>query len=453
MYKKLCCFLKENKRYIFIFLFSFIIYEILQRSTGDPMGMYSFGHAIRIGEVPYRDFNLISTPIYPFFIAIGLFIYDNYIVFLIEQSILVTILFYLLFKLYDKKAWIVLLAMTITYFFGFLATYNFMCFFFIVLLLYLEKEYSENDLLIGIVIGLAILSKHTIGLFLIIPLIINYYKQIGKVIKRIFGIMIPCFMFFIYLIYNKALYAFINLSILGLFDFNSKNSHMNSKFFYLSFVLFLIMIFITIKNKKSRDKYIYTYYLLCGLMFSYPIYDLHHFSLFFNCFVIFVISYYEIININYYAKLSIFITCLYAFLFFLVIFTDEMVFYKGFHHYEFVLGRKTDYLYSKKVNAFLDLYKKENIIILSDYTQFYDIIRDRKINYYDVLLYGNHGYNGTKYMINKINNTHNVYIFVDMSAYNDTDKLSQFNKDIVKYVIDNYDKVDSKYCFDVYYKK
>ena len=53
---------------------------------------------------------------------------------------------------------------------------------------------------------------------------------------------------------------------------------------------------------------------------------------------------------------------------------------------------------------------------------FYDTIRDRKINYYDVLLYGNHGYNGTKTMINKIKKENDVYIIVDYVRYKFADK-------------------------------
>ena len=68
---------------IFIFLFS--IY--FQQSLGDIIWNYSFSHAIRLGEIPYKDFNIISTPLYSFIMSIGLFIYDDILTISIESGI------------------------------------------------------------------------------------------------------------------------------------------------------------------------------------------------------------------------------------------------------------------------------------------------------------------------------------------------------------------------------
>ena len=84
---------------------------------------------------------------------------------------------------------------------------------------------------------------------------------------------------------------------------------------------------------------------------------------------------------------------------------------------------------------------------------FYDLSHDREINYYDVLLYGNHGFNGTEYMINKIRDEEDVYIIVDYGQYKNSELKSQYNKNIVNYVLNNYDMIDEKYNFRVYYKK
>ena len=93
--------MKKWIRYIVIFIFVFCSYEFFgfPNMYGDPINNYMFSHAIVMGEVPYLDFNTISTPLYAFLMAIGLLFFDNYLMFVIEQSLLVTIMFYFLFEL------------------------------------------------------------------------------------------------------------------------------------------------------------------------------------------------------------------------------------------------------------------------------------------------------------------------------------------------------------------
>ena len=453
--KKILNFISNNKRLIFIFFFVFCIYEFISFSSnnGDPIAMYSFSHAIKNGEIPYKDFNIISTPLYAFIMSIGLFTFDNYIMFIFEQSILVTILFYFLFKMFDKKTWILLLGICLCLYSGFLPTYNFLCFFFIVVVFYLEKEHPDKDFLIGLMLGLAVLSKHTVGLLLCLCMVIIHFKDYKKIFRRISGIAIPCIIFLIYLIVTKSLYQFINLSFLGLFDFGAKNSNFGDLTFYLSNIWLIIMIIIIIKHPKDK----YNYYLLCAYFFTYPLYDINHFALLNNCFMILALSYINIKNeknYNYIIKFSIVMCFIYSIYFFICILNyNPVAFFSDFNHYQYYLGYKSDYEYNHKVNKIFDKYKDKNVIILSGYKMFYDVIRDRKIDYYDVLLYGNHGYNGTKYMINKIKKEKNVYIIVDIEKYNRADLYSQYNTEIVKYVIENYKKIKSYNNFDIYYKE
>lgn len=449
--KKMLRFFNRHKNLIFIFVFSFLVYEFIAYpiNNGDSLAMYGFGHAIKMGEIPYRDFNIISTPLYAFYISIGLHLFDNYLMYIIEQCILVTILFYFLFKILDKKAWFVLLIMTFFDYIGFLGTYNFLCFLFIIILVYFEKNKPEWDYLIGFIIGLAILSKHTVGLLLLIPLLVICFNNKKKLFKRIIGITIPCLIFLIYLIFNNALFDFINLSFLGLFDFGAENSNVTSIFFYLAMLLVSIMTIIIFKNRKDK----YNYYFLCTFAFCIPLFDYNHVFLFFNYFIIFILQYIMIKNIDYFSKLAIFIIFLYSGLHFVWFNQIDARFYNKLEHFNYMYNFTSDYKYNLKINKFLDKYENKNTIMLSEYTMFYDISRDRKINYYDVLFYGNHGYKGTERMIKEISNLKNTYIIVDIGRYNMAAEESQFNKKIVKYVLDNYEKVDAKYNFWVYYKK
>ena len=93
-------FVEKNLKYILIFIFFLIIYQFLGFTNmyGDPIANYGFSHAIRNGEIPYVDFNTISTPLYAFVMSIGLYLVDNYLMFNIEQAILCTVMFYFLYK-------------------------------------------------------------------------------------------------------------------------------------------------------------------------------------------------------------------------------------------------------------------------------------------------------------------------------------------------------------------
>ena len=81
----------------------------------------------------------------------------------------------------------------------------------------------------------------------------------------------------------------------------------------------------------------------------------------------------------------------------------------------------------------------------------YDIINDRDLDYYNVMLYGNFGYDGVRKMIDKLKSYEKQIFIVNMNDYENNSKYSQFAKDIVDYVLLNGEKIDSKYEYDVYY--
>lgn len=246
--------MKKWVRYIFIFLFMFCIVEFFGFSNtyGDSVNNYMFSHAIVMGEIPYLDFNMVSTPLYAFIMSLGLFLWDNYLMFALEQSLLLTIAFYLLYEVYGKKSYIALLSVCLFAFFAFNATYNFLALFFLIFLIYLEEKFPHKDYFIGFILGCAILSKQTVGVMLVIPTLIFYRRDIRKILRRIVGTFIPCFIFLIYLLFQKALYPFFDLCLFGLFDFSSKNGFHFSFYFLFSILLFCIQLWITLKRKKER---------------------------------------------------------------------------------------------------------------------------------------------------------------------------------------------------------
>lgn len=440
--------MKKWLRCLFIFVFAFCIYEFFGFSNtyGDPLNNYVFSHAIVQGEIPYLDFNIISTPLYTFVMATGLFFFDNYLMFIIEQSLLVTILFYFLFEMYGKKSYLVLLCICLFSFLGINATYNFLVLLFLVILLYLEKRYPNKDYLIGFIIGCAILSKHTSGVFLILPSIIYYFRDFKKLLRRAIGVFIPCIVFVIYLLCNRAFYPFINLCVLGLLDFSSENGQVFSLFFFLSILLFIIQLFIAIKYKKD----IRNCYLIMGFSFMIPLFDFHHFAIYAICFVIQILEFISVRN-NYFYGLVCFLSVFFSLLLFVnyCILLDPVI-SSRIPRFQYTLCPSDDYQKSVEFFQFFDQY--ENKLILSYGTLQYKASRGEDISYFDFLLYGNHGYDGSDNMIKKIQDMQGVYIIINRIPYEDDSKYNQFNKIILKHVMDSYEMVASWRDFNVYYK-
>ncbi|MDD5888622.1 MAG: hypothetical protein PUC82_03950 [bacterium] len=443
---KVLIFLKNNFRYILVFLLAIAIYEFFGfgMNYGDPISNYGFSYAIANGQVPYLEFNTVSTPLFAFYASIVLRFWNNYLMFLIEQAILVTITFYFLYKLYDKKSYLVLAILIGLNFYGILATYNFMCFSMLVIILYLEEKHSDKDYLIGFFIGLAILSKHTVGCFFIIPTLIKYFSNWRKILKRALGCLVPCSLFLIYLLVKGAMGAFIDLCFLGLFDFSSSNNNYFNNIFFLCCLFLILAIYLIYKNWQD----IKNYYLILTFFFCIPIFDLAHFVFFCASVMMMMLPYlrwknkYNIVTFLLISFLSLISSLM-------VILDLDIIFSSKFEHFEYTLLTKKIYKNNLKVNEFLDSYS--GAIVLSYYTMQYDIIKNNKLDYYDVLMNGNFGYDGINKMIKRLSLEDSNIFIVSMSDYNDDYSYSQFSKDIVDYVILNGKLIESKYGYNVYY--
>lgn len=432
-------------KYLGVFLLVVAIYQFFGFSInyGDPISSYGFSYGIVRGQIPYLDFNMISTPLYAFYGAISLLVWNNYLMFIISHAILVTICFFFLNKLYGNKSYLVLIVLIGMDYFGILATYNFMCFTILVILLYLEEKYSNKDYLIGFFIGLAILSKHTIGCFFIIPTLIKYFKNPKKIGKRAIGCFIPCAIFLIYLIINGALFQFIDLCFLGLFDFSSSNGKAFTSLFYLSILFLILAIYLTYLNPKD----IKNYYLLFTFFFTVPLFDFAHISFFVAAIMMMMIPY-----IRWKDRYSVIVSFIVIGMT-LVSSLTQMLSYQPvrsslFRHFEYTRHCGSTYQNELKIVEFLNQY--DDAIILSYFTMRYDIINDYDLDYYDVMLYGNFGYDGVSKMIERIKESKQKFVIVSRDDYENENVYSQFAKKIVDYVINHSSLVESKYGYDVY---
>lgn len=434
-FKYLVCFL------FFLLLFTVICNDLVPY---DFIWNYGFSHAIKIGEIPYLDFNTISTPLYSFIMAFFLLIWDNFLMFLITQSLLCTLFVSLLFKYLNKLAWFILLILSFPLFKAFIGTYNFLVLILILFLFILETK-KKSDLIIGLVLGLLILTKHSIGGVALITNLL-FLKDINRILKRSFGVFLPCLVFLIYLLLTKSLYKFIDLCFIGLFDFQANNGNIFNILGIISIILIILLIIKYFKTKDIKISYVIASYFL-----AFPLFDFYHFSMFLAIFILYFIKDIKE-SAAYLEKISIIILIItLTFNILIRIDTYKQLRFLKLNRFEYYLVRDYE---KEKFHKLLKKYQeKENAIIVGNHAMIIDIISNRKITYFDITLKGNYGYNGTEKMITKIDNLKDVYFFIDMQSLSECLDKTQLDYKLLTTIIKKSKLVDKVDSYNIYYKK
>lgn len=437
-------FIKKNIKYLLLFVFFFLCLHFFYCSfQGDLIYNYGFSYAISRGEIPYKDFNMIIPPIGAFLYAIPLILFgDSLIVLNLFQAFLLCVLFKILFKLLDKKAFLFLPIIAMCYPIPFVtsmfAGYNFLLLVELFVLLYLEK-YRKSDYLIGFIIGLSILTKQTVGLCFLLPSLYYFFKKRRKFYKRLLGVICPCLVFLIYLVISGSLYQFIDMCFLGMFDFASSNGTIMDYNFIIFLIELILIIYFIYKDRENINNY----YVLSFLIISVPLFDYYHVSLSLLGFLFLLI---DKIKIEYSSSILGLNSFLLAFslplIWFMFLYDFHMPHLTNFNHFELMSMNKKVEKETKNINSFIEKNKDKNIIILGANAYFFKITNNLDINHYDLLNYGNHGYNGTNKLINMIKKEKKPIFIINIKEYEDHSSIrQQVNKVVMKYVIDNYDKV------------
>ena len=194
--------LKKNWKQITIYIIFFILLLLSSMFFfGDNIDLlwnYGYSNAIRNGEILYRDFNVVLFPFYPIFMSLFLHIYNNILTMNIINSIYILISVILLTKLLGEKGYLFMIVLLLFPVFSY-ATYNSFLFFLLVLLIYLEmRDFKNKDYIIILLISISFLTKQSVGIFFVIPSLLNFKKINIK--KRIIGFIIPLLLTFIYLL-------------------------------------------------------------------------------------------------------------------------------------------------------------------------------------------------------------------------------------------------------------
>ena len=457
MKEKLIKFVVCYGKYILLFFFFFYCLVIAYNMFfGDSIVNYGFSYAISRGQIPYKDFNMVIPIFSPFLYSIPLIFIRSSLVYYITQAILLVFLFVLLFELLKEKSYLFLplifLGYPIPIVTAIFPGYNFLLFLFIILLIYLEKN-NSNDYIIGIIIGFSILTKHTIGIFLMLPSLF-YINNIKKIGKRILGCLIPITIFIIYLLLSNTFIEFFDFCILGLFDFASKNSFFNTKLCLIVFVVcFVYFIYCILKDKKN----ITNYYLLSTILFCYPLFDEYHLSYFVLATIFLLLSRWNCKKIISFKYIFIFTLSLTGMWTFITLNyqrgTDNYVF-KNYTNYPLRYFSKNDIKNYEIVNNYIDESDNNVILfILGTESYFIKITNNLDITYFDLPNYGNYGYNGTDNIIKKLEILEkNTIILIDPIAANSNSHNQQYQKEAVAYIMNKYKKIDDVGKYHAYLK-
>lgn len=435
-----------DKRYkslaliIFLFLLFLLFNLILFPTNLDEIWNYGFSHNLYSGLIPYKDFNMIITPFYPFIMSLGFHIFgSSMLVFHIEHAIILICLCVLLFLLIDKKAWFIVALMLFPVNVSF-PSYNIFLYFLLVLIIYLEKE-KKSDYLIGFLLGLCVLTKHSVGLCLLLPSL-YYIKDLKKVGRRFLGFIVPLFVFIIYLIITKSIIPFIDLCILGLFDFASENG----KAFNIYFLLFIIMIGITMYFIVKDRKNLVNYYVLAFYSIMIPLFDIYHFMVAFLAFLILILSKVKKDII----KPGLFGISIILFATVLLMdsrFKSKIIYPNNIKHFEYRFIDYDSILFTNKVNDYIKKNSDREFVFLNSNGYYFRLINDMKISYIDLINAGNFGYNGSDKLLKEIKKRKNSIFLVDKSELS---PIKQSDKQALNYVIDNGKKIGNIDFFDIY---
>lgn len=424
---------------ILIFIISFIFSMIFLTLDYDDIWNFGFAYNVSTGLIPYRDFNMVTTPLYPLVDSIFLTIFGrNIYVHYAVNAIILTIIYAFMKKNYPKAYYIpfaILLLLS-------RPNYNLICLLFLYIILLLEEK-NKNDYLIGIILGLTFLTKQSIGIYLCLPSL--FTKDIKKIVKRIVGFIIPIIPTMLYLTINKALYAFIDYCFLGIGEFSDKNFCIISPMLILLFAGIAYCIINYLKTKDYKN-----IYHLCFLGMAYPLIDYYHVLL-----AIIPILGYFLNNMPLNKKIIgySFVTFLFTVSFInLCIERDKYSFPNSTNKFKYCKLENNVVDQINKLTAYVSK-SDDNTYIIEGSGYLVKLELNKPIGKYDFFLNGNVGKNGSSKIIKTFDEKCRIEkctFIVNKYAYATKDYSQQYNKELHRYVVNNYQEVDEIIGLTVY---
>lgn len=295
------------------FLFSIMILGIVmsrELNNLDEVWIFNMSRNIANGLLPYRDFNLITTPGLSILSGVILKLFGTEMLIMRILAVIVdTVIIFMIYKILkvigiNKYLCTAIVLLILNLFIdSFCIDYNFIILMIALINLYFELKYYNKakdifnynikiELILGILAGISITIKQTTGIcfaFIFIGYKLlavrskeNFKKFIKIAITRIFAVIIPIILLVLYLSYNGIMGDFIDYAILGISDFSNSKPYINllrGDLWYLAILVPLIIIssFIISMKKKNTILMILFAYSISTIIVVYPIADNIHF--------------------------------------------------------------------------------------------------------------------------------------------------------------------------------
>lgn len=430
--------------FILIFILTFYYTCFLFHVSGDEIWNFGFSYNIFKGMIPYRDFNMIVTPFYSFFGCFFLQLFGTYLYsFHIMDAILMGFIVLMLFKMIRYRVFIIYPFLL----FWCIPSYNFLCLFFLFLIIFLNYE-DRNEYFISFSLSLLFLTKQTVGICLFIP----FFFYCKNKVKSFALFLIPIIVFLLYLILNGALYNFVDYCFLGMFDFGAKNASF-SIFFVLEISAIIYLVCQMIRKPGNRQE---LFYILAFQIMAFPIMDFYHFLIAIIPVIYYLLKEIKQIKISLgIASFVIFVFCCFLSL----LFEKEITYYK----YNNFLDYRVDIVWSDSSDNSLTI--EEQIKLVNKYygdgnnflfmrnAYLIKLFLDEPINKFDIINNGNMGYHGVERYIKEMDDicsNDDCIFIIDNSLYKSKIEITQMNQDILDYVYSNYNIIDNYKSLDVF---
>ena len=303
--------MKKKDIILFTFIFFIILSIIIIKPINDldEIWNYNTARAISEGLVPYKDISMITTPLLPMITAIFLKICNELIISRILVAVLWAGILFTIQKIFKKLIKEENMSFILTALIGILCRniycidYNIMVLFLALVILYMELQNKKMDFVIGILAGIAIITKQSIGVtlsviavgykILLIPNKEQIKSYLKMIVARIAGILIPCILMMMYIVFTGALNEFINYAVLGIKTFSNKIAYMGLfqsehleirllavivPIYIIGMAIYLILSKIRKKDNEAINTILTLFiYSLSIIIVMYPISDEIHF--------------------------------------------------------------------------------------------------------------------------------------------------------------------------------
>ena len=294
-----------NIGYILFLLIAFLGIVLLRNLQNlDEIWNFNFARNIANGLLPYKDFNMLQTPLLSFILG-GIFkiFGTELIVARVVAGILGTAIIFMSYKILQRlglnKKWSVLSSVLMIFFIkdNFNIDYNYAILLVTLILIYLElgdyKKSPKYNILIGVLAGLTILFKQSVGA--VIAVVTGFYILINNVSKenlknagyRIIGVIIPVAILIIYLLISNSFASFWDYCVLGIKTFANNISYLKlldtidmTAILAIAVPIAIIsFIIIGIKKKDENKNLVIGIFGLEQFIIVYPIADEIHFQI------------------------------------------------------------------------------------------------------------------------------------------------------------------------------